>query len=141
MIHIRPLHSHNWCFGICPTKAPSLVSWHKRKWCLVSAARRWLLASCHQLPITCQPCASSWVQRGRITWHKRKGGPLPPSHSSTTYHSPIGSMGPSDFHLFRPLKKHQASKKFARHQHEASCHRLATDTWNWFLLCQDTSPQ
>ena len=42
----------------------------------------------------------------------RKGGALPPRHSSTIT-GPLGSMGPSDFRLFRLLKKHQASKKFA----------------------------
>ena len=117
MVHIRPLHSHNRYFGICPIKASSPVSWHKIKWCLVSTARRWLLASCHQLPITCQPCASSWVQRGRITWHKIRTAERVVHYLLATapqlITSPIGSMGPIDFHLFRLLKKHQASKKLA----------------------------
>jgi len=34
------------------------------------------------------------------------------------------------------LKKHPAGN---RYQHEASCRLLATDIWQWFLLCQNTS--
>jgi hypothetical protein len=44
-------------------------------------------------------------------------------------------MGPSDFCLFRHLKKHLAG---SRYWYEANCHLLAYDTWHQFLLYLDT---
>jgi hypothetical protein len=69
------------------------------------------------MPIICQPCSSSWVQRERITWHKIRAAETVVHYLLATVPqlitSPAESMGPCDFHLFRLLKKHQASKKFA----------------------------
>jgi hypothetical protein len=57
------------------------------------------------------------VQRRRITWHKIRAAERVVHYLLATtpqlITGPLGSMGPSDFHLFRLLKKHQASKKFA----------------------------
>jgi len=47
---------------------------------------------------------------------------------------------PSHFLTFEPLKKNLAGKLFAnRRRREASCYLLAADTWQRFILRQDTS--
>jgi len=57
------------------------------------------------------------VQRCRITWHNIRAAERVVHYLLATVPqlitSPLGSMGPIDFHLFRLLKKHKASKNFA----------------------------
>ena len=54
-------------------------------------------------------------------------------------HPPYSSdLARSDPHLCVPLKKLLDSKRFAGHRREASCHLLATDTRNRFILRPDT---
>lgn len=80
---MRPPHSHNWHLIICPTTASRLVSWHRRNWCQVSAARKWQLASAAK----CLPTRS--FLKGPMRWKSlhiwscgSEGGPSPLSHSA-----------------------------------------------------------
>jgi len=57
-----------------------------------------------------------WVQRHRITWHNIRAAERVVHYLLAIVPQlitgPLGSIGPSDFHLFTLLKKNQASKKF-----------------------------
>jgi hypothetical protein len=68
-----------------------------------------------------------------------EGCPYPASRSAVTSPTgPVGRLEPCDCHLFGFLKRHTTGKEIcSRELREASCHLLATDASQGFLLHLD----
>jgi len=101
---------------------PRLASHLSRNQRQVSGARLWKLASFQYLLQTvCHPCSSYMVQRDENHcaqhWQCRKASQQHTSHNAATNHKSVGRMETNDFHIFGPLTKHLAGKRFAPDTH------------------------
>ena len=118
MAHTRPPSTYHWHLRFCPTTEPRLVSWCIRNQCDVSVVRRWQLASCWHLT-KCSPATcflrgpKQWKSLGHETGTDEKMAHNLPDIVLQPVTSPVGRRAPSDFKLFRPLKKHHFGKQIA----------------------------